>query len=101
MERVVTVSLKSIFDFTKATPASRNMIEGQKVINSDMIVRCGATEKSDEKVDLFALCLQSSKLTDDPHVITGTLSIGPDENNNFDDENEENFAVEIVKMECS
>lgn len=101
MERVVTVSLKTIFEFTKATPATRNMIEGQKVINSDMIVTCGATEKTREKVDLYALCLQSSALTSDPHVITGTLFIVQDENNNFDNENEEDFVVEIVKMECS
>ena len=51
-------------------PSSRNMIESQSVINSGMIIMCGATVKSSDKMELYALCLQTSALRSDPYIIT-------------------------------
>ena len=72
---MLSLRLDVLCNYTKATPSSRNTIEGQGVINSGMIVMCGATVKTNDKIELYALCLQTSALTSDPHIITGTLII--------------------------
>lgn len=92
----------TLCDYAKATPSSRNMVDGQCVINSRMLVMCGATEKPDTKIESFSLCLQTAALTSDPHSITGTLLIEEDSNNNnyiHEDEIPKFFNIE--RMDCS
>ena len=93
---MLSLRLDVLCDYTKATPSSRNMIEGQGVINSGMIVMCGATVKTNDKIELYALCVQTSALTSDPHIITGTLII----KNFLNTDETENF-VDIVHMHCT
>ena len=78
---MLTLQIHPLCDFANAIPSSRNLIEGQKVVNSGMIIMCGVTSKSNKSIELFALCLQTSPLTAEPHTITGTLKIN-DSNNN-------------------
>lgn len=94
---MLSLQLNTLCEFTKATPSSRNMIEGQRVINSGMIVMCGASAKTDDSIDLYALCLQTSALTKDPHTITSRLKITNISINDSDDE----YFVSIDKMTCS
>ena len=56
-----------------------------------------AESKSNEIIELFALCLQTSALTSKPHIITGTLNINDSNNNNSDEKN----VVTIDRMSCS
>lgn len=56
---------------------------------------CGVTSKCNEKIEIYSLCLQTSALTSEPHVITGTLLINSVNNNNG-----ESF-MSIDKMNCS
>ena len=79
---MLTLQLHTLCEFANAIPSSRNLIEGQKVVNSGMIIIIGVTSKSNESIELFALCLQTSALTSEPHTITGTLKIN-DSNNNY------------------
>ena len=52
--------------YTAATPTTRNMREGQQVINSGLLIMCGVTSKTSVNVQLYALCLQTSSITSDP-----------------------------------
>ena len=36
---------------------------------------CGVTERTAENIQLYALCLQTSGITSDSHVVTGNLTI--------------------------
>ena len=50
--------------------------------SSGMIIMCGVTGKNNKSIELFALRLQTSALTSQPHtIITDTLKIN-DSNNN-------------------
>jgi len=92
---MLSLRLDTLCSYTNATPSSRNMIEGQNVINSGLIIMCGATVKSHEKIYLFSLCLQTSSLSSDPHTIKGVLSIEINKNNNSEN------TVSIEEMICS
>jgi len=72
---MLTLRLDILCEYTRASLSSRNMIEGQNIINSGMIIMCGTTEKTKCKIDLYSLCLQTSALTSEPHIITGRLII--------------------------
>ncbi|KAL1493685.1 hypothetical protein ABEB36_009380 [Hypothenemus hampei] len=50
-----------------------------------------------DKICLYALCLQTSALTSEPHVITGTLNL----NLKLSSNNEIEERIEIVKIDCS
>lgn len=72
--------LSDIFIFVASTPSSRNIREGQEVLNAGHIVLCGTSVKSNDKIELYFLCLQNSALTtDDSHEITGTLLMNSDD----------------------
>ena len=94
---MLTLQLHTLCEFANAIPSSINLIEGQKVVNSGMIIMIDATSKSNESIELFALCLQTSALTSEPHTITGTLKIN-NSNNNYSDEKN---VVTIDRMSCS
>ena len=88
--------MKTIHDFTHSTSETQNYIEGEKNINSGMIFFCGSDPRSREKIELYAVHLQSA-ITLDPHTITGTLIIEKNTNN----ESEIEHDVEVQKMSCS
>lgn len=90
------LKMKTIYDFIRATPESRSMIEGEKNINSGMILLCGADSRCTEKIELYALHLQSA-ITLDPHTITGSLII----KKTTDDEFDIDYDVNVEKMLCS
>ncbi|KAK0171487.1 hypothetical protein PV327_011221, partial [Microctonus hyperodae] len=75
------------------------MTEGLQIINSSMIIECSATHKAVDRVDLYALILQTSSLTHDPHVVTGILTITSSNNSNNDEE--DIYNIEINTMNCS
>ena len=64
---MLTISLEELCRYTAATPTSRNMCEGQQVINSALLIMCGVTAKTSVNIELYALCLQISGITSDPH----------------------------------
>ena len=68
---MLLLSLNTLCDYTDATPSSRNMIEGERAINSGFIIVCGTTCKVANRIDLFSLCLRTSGLASEPHTITG------------------------------
>ena len=70
------VKYDNIVKYAKSTPSSRNMIEGERIINSQgMIIMCGLTKKTDQLINIFGLCLRTSGLTENPHEISGELLI--------------------------
>ena len=42
--RELPLKILSVYNYAKITPSSPNMIEGQSVINSVMIIMCGISE---------------------------------------------------------
>ena len=54
------LSYLEVFVYLEATPASRNVSEGQEVLNDNHIIRIGLKSKQPNKVMIYALCLQSS-----------------------------------------
>ena len=79
---MLTLQIHTLYEFANAIPSSRmTVMEGQKLVNSGMIIMCGVTSKSNKIIESFALCLQTSPLTAEPPTITGTLKID-DSNNN-------------------
>ena len=72
---MLTISLEKLRRYTAATPTTRNMREGQEIINSVLLIMCGETERTAANIQLYALCLQTSGITSDPHVVTGNLTL--------------------------
>ena len=70
---MLTPQIYTLCEFANAIPLSKNLMEGQKVVNSGMIIMCGVTSKSNKSIKLFPLCLQTNLLTAESHKITGTL----------------------------
>lgn len=68
------VSLNEIYTFCNGTPTTRNMVEGESILNSGHLIHCGYTNKDDANINLFAMCLQTSALREKPHEVYGTLS---------------------------
>ena len=60
------ISLEELWRYTAATPTTRNMCEGQQVINSGLLIMCGVTAKTSVNIQLYALCLQTSSIISDP-----------------------------------
>ena len=73
--KMLKISLEELCRYTAATPATRNMREGQEIINSGLLIMCGVTERTAANIQLYALYLQTSGITSDPHVVTGNLTI--------------------------
>ena len=94
---MLTLQIHTLCEFANAISLSRNLIESQKVVNSDIIIMCGITSRSNKSIDLFALCLQTSALTSESYTITATLKINNSNNNDSDEKN----VVTIDRMPCS
>lgn len=69
--------LVSISDVVEATQnRTRCLIEGEQVLDGNMLITVGSLGMSDAKVlKVWALCLQSSTLSDTPHVIQVSLNL--------------------------
>ena len=91
--KMLTIHLDSILEYVQAKASSRNIIEGQNIVNSGMIIVCGISDETEEVKSIYALCLQTSALTSNPHTITGKLTIKR-ANNNLPEK------VYIQKMVC-
>ena len=91
---MLTISLEELCRYTAATPTTRNMREGQEIINSDLLIMCGVTGRTAANRQFYALCLQTSGITSDPHVVTGNLTI---ESSVYFKNND----VFVKKMNCS
>ena len=63
---MLTISLEELCRYAAATPTTRNMCEGQQVINSGLLIMCGVTAQTFVNIELYALCLQTSGTTSDP-----------------------------------
>ena len=63
---MLTISLEELCRYTAATPTTRNMREGQPVINSGLLIMFDVTVKTSVNIELYALCLQTSGITSDP-----------------------------------
>ncbi|XP_033226532.1 uncharacterized protein LOC117179016 [Belonocnema kinseyi] len=105
---MLLLQLYAIEKFANAKTSSRNMVEGQKIVNSGLIFMCGASSRSSTKIELYALCLKTSALSSpEPHVLTRTLSIHhedtmlPDELDQFDEHHVDPIYVRVKSMNCS
>lgn len=87
---MLCLRFSSLLLYTNGTPNSRNMTEGQNIPNSGMIILCGVSKKTEEKIEIYSLCLLTSGLCSDPHTITGGFLIKKIEN-----------EVSIETMHCS
>ena len=54
----------------------RPIVEGERVCKANHIVFCGFVSRNSNKMDLLALCLQSSALQAMPHEIKITINTG-------------------------
>ena len=63
---MLTISLEELCRYTVGTPTTRNMREGQQVINYGLLIMCGVTAKTSVNIELYALCLQTSGISLDP-----------------------------------
>ena len=72
---MLTISLEKLSRDTAATPTTPNMREGQEIKNSGLLIMCGVTERTAANIQLYALYLQTSGITSDPHVVTGNLAV--------------------------
>ncbi|KAJ8976154.1 hypothetical protein NQ317_018093 [Molorchus minor] len=65
--------LEDYFSYLNASFSSRNVKEGEEVLNANHIILCGKTKSTDNEIYIQALCLQTSALNSQPHSITGIL----------------------------
>ena len=66
------ITLQEIFKFAQCTVTSRNLIEGERLLNSKHIIKCGKLESGDN-LNIKAYCLQTSNLKGQPHEINGVI----------------------------
>lgn len=95
---MLILSLNELCNYTNASPSSKNMIEGERILNAKFLNQCGATYKSDVQINIYASCVQTSHHADDPHTIRGILFINNVDLNNNDDE--VNY-MHIDRIHCS
>ncbi|CAI6377479.1 unnamed protein product [Macrosiphum euphorbiae] len=69
------ISLADIYTFCSATPNTRNMVEGENILNSGHIINCGYISKDLKEINTLGMCLQTSAIRDKPHNITGSLQL--------------------------
>uniref|UniRef100_A0A2S2NLW6 SWIM-type domain-containing protein n=1 Tax=Schizaphis graminum TaxID=13262 RepID=A0A2S2NLW6_SCHGA len=71
------LTLNTIFAYAKCTISSRNLIEGEQVLNSNQVILCGKLQIENDRsnITIKSLVIQSSKVSDMPHEITGKLHI--------------------------
>lgn len=88
-EKEVFLNLNTIFKYLNATPSSRCVVEGEEVLNAKHLLLCGITSAENWVFNIFALCLQTSALSQGkPHEISGKLNVN-------------NGNVEIKPFRCT
>lgn len=76
MRNNVFLKLRSLFKYLNATPNSRCITEGEEVLNAKHLILCGVSSVQGETHEIFALCLQTSALSNGkPHEICGKLLV--------------------------
>jgi len=84
------ICLNAIYEFCDGTPTTRNMVEGENILNSGRLIHCGYTLKNQELLNIFSMCLQTSALREKPHEIQGV----------FNFKNNENWVISEMKCIC-
>ncbi|KAK4886856.1 hypothetical protein RN001_003127 [Aquatica leii] len=64
-------SVCDYFMYIKGTENSRVVYEGKEVLNAGHVILCGTTHRSEDTINVYALCLQTSALQSPPHKIDG------------------------------
>ncbi|EFA12075.1 hypothetical protein TcasGA2_TC006882 [Tribolium castaneum] len=77
MENDLRLSVSEVCNYLQSTPASRNFVEGEAVLNAGHIILCGKTDAEDDWINIFALSLQTSALKNNPHEIKGQIEMLP------------------------
>ncbi|XP_064471985.1 uncharacterized protein LOC135386149 [Ornithodoros turicata] len=67
------LSLSDILRFVNLSEDSRSLVEGERLLDAEHVILCGKTEESTSGVEIVALCLSTSALKGDPHVVTASL----------------------------
>lgn len=70
---MLTVSLNEILTFVESTAASRNIKEGEQVINSKLIAVVGNTDLTENSASIFGMCQSTSALKSHGHAVNGKL----------------------------
>ncbi|XP_050497488.1 uncharacterized protein LOC126892001 [Diabrotica virgifera virgifera] len=84
--------LVEYLEYLGGTNTSRSVCEGEEVLNAGHVILCGKSNSStSDKILIYALCLQTSALTSDPHKIRGELLQC----------NSEKGTIKIKSMFCS
>nr|CAI5821345.1 unnamed protein product [Callosobruchus analis] len=69
------VTLSSVFNYLSENADSRCLKEGEELLNANHVLLLGATEETEEYVEVLALCFQTSSIKSSPHEIKGKLII--------------------------
>ncbi|KAK4871471.1 hypothetical protein RN001_015595 [Aquatica leii] len=64
-------SVCDYFLYIKGTENSKVVYEGEEVLNAGHVILCGTTHRSEDTINVYALCLQTSALQSLPHKIDG------------------------------
>ena len=75
-----SLSLVDILKYVEGDQGSRNLTEGEAVLNAGYLIACGrsAEESTGNVWKVLALCLQTSALTSPPHTINATFTLDGD-----------------------
>ncbi|KAK9719306.1 YqaJ-like viral recombinase domain [Popillia japonica] len=74
MEKIY-FSIVDYFSYLEGNLNSRRIYEGEEVLNAGHIILCGQLEFNDDNLIIYGLCLQSSAVQGDPHIIKGVLGV--------------------------
>lgn len=81
------LSILEYMRYLEGSTHSKCVVEGENVLNAGHLVLGGKTEVTNEFINIYGLCLQSTAINSDPHEIKGTLTMGE--------------IVKIKEMHCS
>jgi hypothetical protein len=85
----VFLSMEQVCVTLDASPSSRNFIEGEAILKSRQLILCEASKRTEFKVHVYALCLQTLALDSPPHTVEAVLKI-----------NRKKYAS-VVSISCS
>jgi hypothetical protein len=70
------LSMEQVCVTLDASPSSRNFIEGEAILKSRHLILCEASKRTEFKVHVYALYLQTSTLdSPPPHTVEAVLKI--------------------------
>jgi uncharacterized Zn finger protein len=84
-----SLSYEEMISYLGGNTVARNIIEGEEVLKAGLVVVVGTRGKTEDKVEVMGLVLQTSGLTKEPVQVTGLLS--------FDEDN----RLSVRKMSCT